>query len=147
VSCSLTRSLLSTWLQIAASGQLNVGEPMTIAFEAKFVSCADAIDGEILQVSFDTVPESHDEDERSTPYVLISRNFEFPGSATIEWHDGYDYDGGAEIVSVTLRRVHISIEIDRELDFDVVFRLPDRKFAKLTSFLSRMIDDRICFAD
>ena len=120
---------------------------MTHAFEAKFVSCADAIDGEILQVSFDTVPENQDEDERCTPYVLISRNFEFPGSATIEWHDGHDYDGGAEIVSMTLRRSRVSIKLDRELDFDVTFRLPDKKFVKLTSFLRRMIDDHICFAD
>src|SRR5437660_3734783 len=120
---------------------------MTVAFEAKFVSCADAIDGEILQVSLDTVPQSQNEDERSTPYVLISRDFEFPGSATIEWHDGHDYDGGAEIVSVTLRRTRVSIKLDRKLDFDVVFRLPDKKFAKSASFLRRMVDNRICFAD
>ena len=120
---------------------------MTLAFEAKFVNCADAIDGEILQVSFDTVQESQDEDERSTPYVLIGRNFEFPGSATIEWLDGHDYDGGAEIVSMTLRRDRVSIKLDRELDFDVTFRVADKKFAKLTSFLRRMIDDCICFTD
>ena len=121
---------------------------MTLGFEAKFVSCADAIDGEILQVAFDTVPASRDEEERTTPYVLISQNFEFPGPATIEWHDGQDYDGGAEIVSVTLRRASISIKLDQALDLDVTFRLPDKRFAKLESFLKRMIDDdRICFAD
>ncbi len=121
---------------------------MTLAFEAKYVSCADAIDGEILQVTFDTVPESHGEDGRSTPYVLISQNFEFPGPATIEWHDGQDYDGGADIVSVTLRRDRVLVKLDRELEFDVTFRLREKKFAELTSFLARMLDDdRICFAD
>ena len=120
---------------------------MTLAFEAKYVSCVDAIEGKILQVNFDTVPASHDEDERSTPYVLISRNFEFSDSATIEWHDGHDYDGGAEIVSMTLSRGRVLIKLDPELDFNVAFRLSDKKFAKLTSFLRRMIDDRICFAD
>src|SRR6266542_1714493 len=70
---------------------LGRSESMTLAFEAKFVDCADAIGGEILQVSFDTVPSSRAEDDRCTPYVLISRNFEFPGSATVEWHDGKDY--------------------------------------------------------
>ncbi len=117
---------------------------MTLAFEAKFVDCADAIGGEILQVSFDTVPSSHDEDERCTPYVLISRNFEFADAATVEWHDGKDYDGGAEITSVSLKRDRVSIRLDRDLGFEVTFRLHEKKFVRLKSFLRRMIDDRIC---
>jgi hypothetical protein len=40
---------------------------MTLAFKAKFVACADAIGGEIMQVSFDTKSEREDEDERRTP--------------------------------------------------------------------------------
>jgi hypothetical protein len=120
---------------------------MTLAFDATRIDWADALGGEILQVSFDTAPEHQDEDQRSTPYVLISRNFEFPDSATIEWYDGHDYDGGAEIVSVTLRRTRITIRVDRELDFEVTFRLPDKKFTKLTSFMRRMMDDRICIID
>jgi hypothetical protein len=120
---------------------------MTLAFEAKFVSCADAVGGEILQVSFDTVPTSEDENERSTPYVLISRNFELPGSATIEWHNGDDCDGGAEIISTILTRDRILIKLDRDLDFDVSFRIADRKFAKLTSYLRRMVDAGVFIAD
>ena len=120
---------------------------MTLAFEAKYVDCADAIGGEILQVSFDTVPASHDEDERCTPYVLIGRSFEFSDSATVEWHDGQDYDGGAEVTSMTLKRDRVYIKLDRNLDLEVAFRLPDKKFAKLRSFLTRMIDDRICITE
>ena|SRR5919109_2337203 len=116
---------------------------MTLAFEAKFVDCCDAIGGEILQVSFDTVSPNDDEDERSTPYVLISRNFEFRGSASVEWHDGQDYDGGAEITSMFLQRNRVSIKLDRDLELDVAFRVPDKKFVKLKSFLRRMIDDRV----
>jgi len=62
-------------------------------------------------ISFDTVPKSQDEENRRTPYALISRNCEFPDPATIEWHDGQDYDGGAEIVAVNLRRDRISIKL------------------------------------
>src|SRR6266511_4023311 len=101
---------------------------MKLAFEAKFVDCCDAIGGEILQLSFDTVPSNHDADERCTPYVLISRNFEFPDSATVEWHNGKDYDVGAEITSVSLKRDRVSIKLDRELGFEVAFHLHDRKF-------------------
>ena|ERR1051326_6558745 len=119
----------------------------TLTFQAKFVRCSDAIGGEILQVCFDSVPESQDEDDRSTPYVLISRDFEYPGSTTIEWHDGHNYDGGAEIVSMTLSRDRVSIKLDRELDFDVGFGISGGKFAKLKSFLRAMIGDRVSYAD
>ena len=125
----------------------NVRGNMTVAFEAKFVGCADAIDGEILQVSFDTVPENHPEAERSTPYVLISRSFELADSPTVEWHDGQDFDGGAEIISVTLRRDRILIQLDRQLELAVSFHLSAKKFTELTDFLTRMLDDRICLAD
>ena len=121
---------------------------MNLTFEAKFVNCADAIDGEILQVTFDTIPGSQDEDDRNTPYVCISCNFEFSDSATVEWHDGNYYDGGAEIIAVTLSRTRILIKLDSGSDIDIAFHLPDKKFAQLTSFLKRMIDDdSMCFAD
>jgi hypothetical protein len=116
---------------------------MTLAFKARSVSCADAIDGEILQVTFDTKPGSEDEDERSTPYVLISCNFEFPDPATIEWHDGGDYAGGAEIVSMVLTRDRVLIKLDRDLVIDVSFSISDRRFAKLRSHLRRMLDDGV----
>jgi hypothetical protein len=119
---------------------------MTVTFEAKFVSCADAIGGEILQVTFDTLPTGKDEEERRSPYVLISRNFEFPGSPTIEWFSGNDHNGGAEITSLALTRERVLIKLDRDLDFDVSFRLPDRQFARLASFLKRMINARVLVA-
>ena len=100
---------------------------MTLAFDATSVDCADALDGQIIHVGFDSVPDDRDESERTTPYVLISRNFEFPDPATIEWNDGHHYDGGAEIISVTLKRTRISIRVDRDLDFDVSFRLVARE--------------------
>jgi hypothetical protein len=120
---------------------------MTLVFDATRIDCADALGGEILQVNFDTTPGDKDEDQRSTPYILISRNVEFPDSATIEWYDGHDYDGGAEILAVTLKRTRITLCVNRELNFEVTFHLPDKKFKKLTSFLRKMMDDRISIAD
>ena len=116
---------------------------MTLAFEAKFVDCRDAIGDEILQVSFDTVPASHDEVERCRPYALSSRNFEFPVSATVEWHDGQHYDGSADIRSVILQRDRVFIKLDRDRELEVAFRLSDKKFEKLKSFMTKMIDDRL----
>ena len=118
-------------------------ETMTLAFEAEWVDCADAMDGEILQVTLDTIAPDHDEDERCTPYVRLSQNFEFPGPATIEWHDGKDYDG-ARIVSLILSRSRVVIKLDRDLDIEAAFRLDDGQFARLKSFLTRMIDECVC---
>lgn len=102
---------------------------------------------EILQVLFDTVPASHDEEDRCTPYVLISRNFEFPCSATIEWHDGQNYDDGPKIIFLTLQRDRVFIKLDRKLQIEVTFRLRDKKFANLKSLLRTMIDDRIAITE
>ena len=119
---------------------------MTLAFKARSVSCADAIGGDILQVTFDTKPRNEDENGRSTPYVLVSRNFEFPDSATIEWHDGSDYNGGAEIISLALTRDRVLIKLDRDLDVDVSFSLSDRRYAQLSSYLRRMLDEDVFIA-
>ena len=116
---------------------------MTLAFKAKFVRCADAIDGEILQVTFDTAGQSEDEDERTTPCVLLSQNFEFPGPATIDWHDGSDYNGGSEIRSVVLTRDRVLINLDCGLDIDVKLSIADSRFAKLSSYLRKMLDDGV----
>ena len=133
-------------LRFAASASLSFPfgeETMTLAFEAEWVDCADAMDGEILQVTLDTIAPDHDEDERCTPYVRLSQNFEFPGPATIEWHDGKDYDG-ARIVSLILSRSRVVIKLDRDLDIEAAFRLDDGQFARLKSFLTRMIDECVC---
>ena len=119
---------------------------MTLAFRAKSVRCADAIGGEILQVCFDTMLASCDEEERDTPYVLISQNFEFPGPATIEWHDGSDYQGGANIVSVRLARDRALIKLTCNWEIDVSFSIGDRRFAQLRSYLRRMLDDGVLVA-
>lgn len=111
---------------------------MTLAFKSKYVNCADAIEGEILQVIFDTIPPDQDQEDRCSPYVCLSRNFEFPGTATVEWHDGSDYNGGAEIVSMTLGSNRVRITLDRPLTIDVAFRLSLKKFAELRAFLERI---------
>jgi hypothetical protein len=120
---------------------------MRLSFEAKFVDCVDMIDGEILQVTFDTLPPSYDEVERRDPYVLISRNFEFPGSARVEWHDGIDYDGGAEIKEMVLKRERVSAALEGEVELDVTFRISDKKFAKLKSYLESMLEKRVVIAE
>src|SRR4051812_8276090 len=115
---------------------------MALAFEATFVDCGEAIGGELLQVTFDTVPANHDENLRQSPCVIISRLFEFPGRETVDWHDGRDYDGGAEVISGSLRRTGFSARLNRGA-LDIAFALPDDQFTELVSFLERILGPRI----
>ena len=78
---------------------------------------------------------------------MISRNFEFPGSATVQWHDGIEYDGGAEIVAMVLKREQVSATLDRDLQIDVTFRISDKKFAKLKSYLKGMLEKRVAITE
>lgn len=115
---------------------------MTLAFEAQFVRCADALDGEILWVTLDTIHETENEEDRHSPYVSLSQNFEFPGPPTFEWHDGTDYDGGAQIKLVTLTRDRVNMQLDRGRTIDVTFRLSESDFLALRSFLERIVGKR-----
>ena len=116
---------------------------MMLAFKAKFVRCSSAIGGEILQVYFDTLPAGADEETRTTPSVLIGQNFEFPGPATIDWHDGSDYGGGANIVGVTLARDRALIKLKGNMEIDVSFCIGNRRFAQLMSYLRRMLGEAV----
>jgi hypothetical protein len=115
-----------------------LGVIMTLAFAATSVRCANAIDGEIFQVTMDTVADGADKEERRTPYLLVGRNFEFPGPPSIEWHDGHDYDGGGRITAVTVRRDGISIELDRKRELNVTFTLSEAEHRKLQFFFKRI---------
>lgn len=116
---------------------------MILAFRAKHVSCTQAIDWQIMQVLFDTVSECEDQVVRDTPYVLIGQDFEFPGPASIEWHDGSTYDGGARVRSLTLARDRVVIKVDRAVEMDVGFSVGQRQFAELTNYLGRILGPRV----
>lgn len=72
-----------------------------IQFKAQQVEYNEAIDGEIVQISFDEDP-NQDPFNRKKCYVMISQNYELPGRATVEWHDGSKEDGGATIQSYSI---------------------------------------------
>lgn len=113
---------------------------MTLRFEAEVVRCAEAIGGEILQVTFDSV-DMEDEDGRQSPYMLLGQCFECPGPPTIEWHDGTDYDGGADIRSIVLKPNSVEITTDTGPDFDVSFSLTSTRYEELSNLLRRMFSE------
>ena len=118
---------------------------MNLSFEALYVDCSNAMDGEIQQAVFDTVRDDPDgaEYNRKSPYALISRNFEFPGEATIEWHDGNDNEGGDSINSALLESNRIFIVLDKEGTIEITFRLTDQQFEELKKYLWNMLGSRL----
>ena len=121
---------------------------MNLSFEAPYVVCSNELDWEIQQVVFDTVCNDADdadyaEESRNSPYVCISRNFEFPGAARIEWHDGKDDEGGASIRSAHLKSNRIVIILDKSRTIEIAFALDALQFDGLKKYLSNMLSDRL----
>ena len=116
---------------------------MNLSFEAQYVTCSNAMDWEIQQVVFDTVCDNEDgaEDRRNSPYVLISRNFEFPGAARVEWHDGNDGEGGASIISAHLESTRILIDIGKARTIAITFSLNERRFRELKKYVRNILSD------
>jgi hypothetical protein len=64
-----------------------------IQFTAAKVRCSEAIDWEIVQVNFDTLEPSVQDEERTSPYLSIFANFEFSERVQIAYLDGMDHEG------------------------------------------------------
>ena len=107
-----------------------------IQFTASNVEYSEAIGGQIVQVSFDEDPDQ-DPFERKKCYITISQNYEFPNGATIEWHDGEDYDGGAEVQDFELTNSKFELQTSTELMFKVQHNCDREVLKKIEFFLRR----------
>ena len=121
------------------------GYKLNLSFNAPYVDCTNALDWEIQQVVFDTMNEGADDSEenRDSPYVLISRNFEFPDSASIEWYYGNEYDGGHTIHSAMLQRNQIQINFDDDRIIKILFDLNETRFEELSRYLQNILNGRL----
>ena len=71
---------------------------MEIEFEAKKVEFNEAVGGDYVQVDFDSEVYP-DPNEDQSIYLMISAQYEFPPfKPTVEWYDGKEYGGGADII-------------------------------------------------
>ena len=104
-----------------------------IRFKASEVTYNEAIDGEIVQVSFDEDPDS-DPLDRTKCYIMISQNYEFPGPPTVEWHDGEHYDGGSEILSCRFTDNFFELTTTNGVKFRVEHRCKVEIFNKIRAF-------------
>ena len=105
-----------------------------INFIASEVQYTEAIDGEIVQLSFDEDPDQ-DPLNRTKCYLMVSQNYEFPGKPTVEWHNGKTYDGGAEVLSFKLTKDLFELTTTNNLVFDIQHNCKEETFFQIRKFL------------
>jgi hypothetical protein len=105
-----------------------------IQFTAATVQCSEVIDWEIVQVNFETIDPSFQDENKTTPYLSILANFEFSESVQIEYLDGKDHEGDS-LNRIDLWRNRIFAISGRGCEFDITFELSDEEFAELRKYL------------
>ena len=108
------------------------------SFTAATVACSEAIDWEIVRVTFDTEPPEFNEENRTTPYISLSANFEFGSDIQVEFHDGIDYSG-AMLRQVKLWRDRALISTLCGHEFHVRFDIGNESFRELNEYLKVLL--------
>jgi hypothetical protein len=114
-------------------------------FTAATVECSDAIEWEIVQVSFDTMNSDFNEENRTSPYLMLCANFEFSRRVQLEYHDGEDYAGDS-LDRIQLWRSRVLAFSGRGHEFDITFALSDDAFSELRQYLKVLLHSD-CFQD
>lgn len=112
---------------------------MHIKFTAHDVSYVESIDGEIAQVSFN---EDRDDDPLNPSKFSfdISVSYEFPPIIpSVEWFDGSDYDGGANILNCKIGRNSLQLWLDNGMSFDIDFEIEDTLFNDINKFITSLL--------
>ena len=105
-----------------------------IQFTAARVECSEAVGFQFVQVTFDSSDAGFNEDNRISPYLLLSANLEFPAQIQVEFHDGEDYDGD-RLSRIDLWRHRVRALSGQGHEFDIAFELSDDAFAELRMYL------------
>lgn len=70
--------------------------------------------------------ENEDAFNQTALYLLLSISYEFPPfEPTIEWFDGRECSGGADILNYKLTRNALQLWLNNGLSFDVSFKIND----------------------
>ncbi|MEA1989989.1 MAG: hypothetical protein U9N57_12400 [Pseudomonadota bacterium] len=108
---------------------------MHVSFKAQDVSYTEAIGGEIVQVAFHE-DEDNGKTEITKPYLLISVNYEFPPiQPHVEWFDGAEFNGGAQIVKYKLEQKSFQAWLDNNMSFDIKFNIEEPIFKEIGKLL------------
>ena len=108
---------------------------MHLNFTAKSTSYAEALGGDIIQLTFEEY-ESEDIYNPTALYLLISINYEFPPfTPSVEWFDGNEENGGAEILNYKIINNSLQLWLNNNLSFDISFSVNEETFKNIEEFL------------
>jgi len=107
-------------------------------FSAVTVECSEAIDWQIVRVTFDTEASDFDEENRASHYLSLSANFEFDEEVQAEFHDGSDYDGD-QLRTLDLWRDRVVAITARGYEFAINFDLGNDAFCELRDYLKVLL--------
>ena len=116
-----------------------------IQFTAATVECSEAVDWQFVRVTFDSMDASFDEDNRVSPYLMISVDLDFEDQISVEFHDGEDYTGD-ELSRIDLWRHWVRARSGGGHQFDIAFELSDDAFAELREYLKVLLGSD-CFRE
>jgi len=115
---------------------------MHLAFNSLEVEYSEALDGDIVQVTFQENPEPDiDYSKKDSPlpspmkYISISANYEFSPNKAVEWCDGEEFDGGGDIRELTLTKSLLELVLVNGVSFAVSFNINETTFQNIKSFL------------
>lgn len=115
---------------------------LRLAFYAEVVECNEAIDGELVQVTFQEKPDEEQDglNFQTVPAiksVTFSINYEFPPAAVaFEWCDGKEFDGGCSIRLVELTDNALIVELCNGNTFEVRFNTDQLNLKKINCIFS-----------
>ena len=114
---------------------------MKIIFTAEKVEFNSALDGDIEEVIFDE--EKMDKIERNKHYLLVQQNYEFPGSPSLEWFDGNDYDGDQsesyrKVKSYNLTPNKLEMALFSDMHFEIKFDCNAKVYSQIEDFFARV---------
>lgn len=119
---------------------------MYLAFHAQEVYYADALDGDIINVSLQEHPDPDiDYSKRdfelppSVKGVFFSvDNRNAPCNIEVEWSDGIQDDGGASIKTFTLTESSLNMVLSNNDSFNVSFKTDALTYQQLSTFFSKV---------
>ena len=117
---------------------------MHLEFYAQEVYYAEALDGDIINVSFQEYPDPEIDYSKknfelppSVKGVFFSANYEFPPYTThVDWCDGEEEDGGESIKEIELTKTSLKMVLKNNYSFNIGFETDDITFQNIKSFLT-----------
>lgn len=116
---------------------------MNFEFTAKSVSYEEALDGDIVQVSFEENPDDDPLNPKSCS-LYLAINYEFPPChIDFSWCDGNDYDGGAKAIKYSISNSEFIVWLDNESRIKVNFSTNASCYKKIASLLHNELGESV----